>query len=248
MKNQETERANTQKGSILVWILIAIVLFAALSFAMTQSFRGGASTATDQRSKLTASEIIEYGNKVRDTVRQVMIANGCTAYQLGFDNDVWRTHDGTPLHDSTHNPNVLSDSCRIFNLKGGGLNAVTFPSNGITLTAPTNTRSGHSLTMSGHVAGVGTADEELILQTFYISKDVCIQINNLLGVNNPGGMPPKDDPGAITRYNGTFPGTSGTAGDSAPELAGKYAFCAEYLSDALYPGYNFHFYQVLVAR
>ena len=69
-------KANNQSGAVIVWIFVAIVLLAALSFAMTQGSRTGTKNLSSQQADLVATEILNYANAVKNAVRQLQI-NGC---------------------------------------------------------------------------------------------------------------------------------------------------------------------------
>lgn len=47
-----------QRGNVLFLILLAVVLFAALNYAVTSSMSGGGKNASDERYRLLASQLI----------------------------------------------------------------------------------------------------------------------------------------------------------------------------------------------
>lgn len=247
MKNQ-APHAQKQAGNVLFIILLGIALFAALSYAATQGLRGGGAKMTDETARLQASEYIQYSAKVKDAVRALRI-NGCLDTQIGFDNSVWTTTDGSDVQGPNHNGNTPSgNTCRVFAPGDGGITPVIFPHSGVTGLTVWNVISGHGKIIRAHIDGIGTSNEDMVLVFYFIPREVCIAINNMLGITNPNGAPPRDDADPEHLYSGDFDNTSGTIGDHEPSLSGKQTFCTEWRSDNDFPGFNYHFYQVLVAR
>jgi hypothetical protein len=248
MKNQASARPNTQAGSIFVWIFVMIALFGALSFALTESFRGGGAAISKDKAKLAASELLDYANSVAQAVKMLQI-NNCTEKQLGFDNSDWAKYNGTLLNGPNHNPSSRAD-CKVFSPGGGGLQTTVFPDNGVP-PGLNMIRSGNISFSRLHIDGVGDTDEEdLVLWAGYVDKNICAQINALLGVDNPGGEAPATLPTSeALPYNGVFDNTSGHIGVSGP-LYGKRAFCYRWTSGTPHPHdpYDYHYIQVLLAR
>lgn len=251
MKNQVFRPSNTQSGSIFVWIFVMIALFGALSFAMMQTSRSGAGSISKEKAKLIASEIIDYGTKIGDAVKILRIDHDCSENQLGFDNSEWMKHSGSLLNAPNHNPSSPSDGkCKIFSPAGGGLRTLTFEDNGVPA-SPGITKSGHLWFARLHVDGVGdTGNEDLVLWLSYVDRNVCNEINALLGVENPGGDAPTDLPtGDAYSYDGSFDNSSGHMAVSGP-LYSKRAFCYRWTSGTPHPHdpYDYHYIQVLLAR
>jgi type II secretory pathway pseudopilin PulG len=105
---EEPEREN---GNILFIILIAVALFAALSYAVTQSSRGGSKDASAELLELHTSEIFQYVASVQNALLRLRVVNGCTAtentknmitFQYDSDGDGdWNDND-EDYHNPTH--------------------------------------------------------------------------------------------------------------------------------------------------
>lgn len=235
-----------EKGSIVVWLLVGVLLLAALSVVMMQGSRTSAVSLSQEESKVHANQLMSFGQEMKATIQRLKM-RGCADTQLGFDNGVWTTNAGTALMVPNHNPNA-TDRCKLFNIAGGGLTPATFKNNGVTPT-PGNTKSGHSTIISMSIAGVGTPANDLVMITFYVDKQSCLAINNSMGITNPGGDAAEDDlTGMLGWFDGTYGGTA-VIGDNAPEFHGHSAGCFHYLNGGGgLESYDYHFYQVLLAR
>ena len=60
----------------MILILGAVVLFAILSYVVTSSSKGSQLTMTADEARLTADEIVQYGNGLRPLVDKMMLMNG----------------------------------------------------------------------------------------------------------------------------------------------------------------------------
>ena len=76
------------RGNALFLILIAVALFAALSYAVTQSGRGGGSIDKEQES-LYISEIAQYFALVESEVQKLRIVNGCSVAEISVATTDW---------------------------------------------------------------------------------------------------------------------------------------------------------------
>jgi len=216
-----------EKGNVFFYILIAVALFAALSYAVSRNNTGSTDIFTEEQAKLAAQEIIEYGNTVANAVQKLRL-RGCKVeashlqgatvnlglIAINFGNDINQRVDNTPIHmeeDFTATPS--DGSCSVFNSNGGNINAFTHTNvTPATLTGAVF-KSGHGSVANRDLIGIGTDGiKDLTWHISDINRDACIKINDLVGVTNPGGVPPLETSSAIL-------------GDEAVELVGKTSFC-----------------------
>jgi len=101
-----------QSGNVLYYVLVGIVLFAALNMAFVQTQRTGGSTPDNERLALHASEIMQYTSGLQRAVRMMRI-DGLEYTELSFKNNIVTagyTH-------ATEEP----DSHKLFHVSGGGM-------------------------------------------------------------------------------------------------------------------------------
>ena len=83
-KNIISNTRSTEKGNVLFLILIAVALFAALSYAVTQSTRSGGGDASRETNLVNAAALTQYPASIKTSITR-MIINGTTADDLLFD-------------------------------------------------------------------------------------------------------------------------------------------------------------------
>jgi len=224
---------------MLILILIACALFGALTYAVSQNMRGSTGQMTSDQSKLAAEDIISYANTLGNTVQKLKL-QGCADNQFDFvTGSTWTLVNGSPT--MTANPSAPASGCSVFSAQDGKTQSIIFPINyttGVT-PGPTSTALGHGKIYRVAVPGVGSSEQDVVYCLARLSTDVCLKINDALGVTNPGGSPPQISHTA-TNYDGTFTGTGKTIIDlSGGYITGKTAFCDKD---------NTALWQVLIAR
>jgi hypothetical protein len=78
------QRRSTESGNALFLILIAVVLFAALSFAITQSNRSTGSSAGEETNTVTGSNVTQYASAIRTGITR-MLVRGNAVEDMLFD-------------------------------------------------------------------------------------------------------------------------------------------------------------------
>lgn len=169
-----------QRGSALFLILIAVALFAALSYAITQSGRGSGNTKKETAA-LQASRLLQWASSLGYATQRVEIINGCNADAMSRD-----AFAGNPAS----NPGP----CNIFDrIEGGGATYNMFPdgdpsiyTSGITTAEWKVNRFINSM----DVWGVNSSQAEVIFVMFNIDPDVCKAINRQAAIVTSDGEPP----------------------------------------------------------
>lgn len=189
-----------ERGNALFLILIAVALFAALSYAVTQSGRGGGNISKEQ-ALISASQITQYPSSIRSAVTRMVIT-------------------GTPVN--TLNFLVAgTGSAAVFAAAGGGVISMAPPAN---IGTAVNWGFADAVAAGGqyYIDGVGTdtgaTGADVIAVIDGLSDAVCSQILKGLALNttiatNVGAV-------ALTGYQPTVAGgTNILTGGSATKGA-----------------------------
>ena len=63
-----------ERGNVLFLILIAVALFAALSYAVTQSTRSGSGDASGETNLISSAQLTQYPAGIRTSIVRMIIA------------------------------------------------------------------------------------------------------------------------------------------------------------------------------
>lgn len=104
-------------GNILFLILIAVALFAALSYAVTQTNRSSSDGLSKDKAKLAASSLIQYTTQLEQAITKMKLFNSCSDNQISFERAPFDGSDTNYV-----NPNAPSDfKCHLFHTSGGAI-------------------------------------------------------------------------------------------------------------------------------
>lgn len=224
----------SERGSLLLYILLGIVLIGALTIALRNS--GGGSQNIDREDLiLKAGQVQRYGAELSSSVAD-LLSNGISESDIRF------AHPDAPADYG----NITTDPTQqIFGKTGGKANYRTAP-------LDINDGSPWEFFATTLVPQIGSDKAELIAVLPNVTEEFCKTMNNQLGFTN--GTQPTDD------TTGTTPdcvqGTStdrftGTFSDISPNLMDGTTFsrlpaiqaCVYCDSDATY-----NYYYVLITR
>lgn len=225
----DIRKTSSENGNAFIFILIAIALFGALAFTFTRGAKQGTGNISKQQAKVAAQEIINYARLLEGAVDRVR-RNGCSESQLNFENAVVAGYSNTSA--------PVDGSCDIFETTGGKALWAEPPIN-------SNNSSPYLITGGNTVPNVGTdATPDLVVLLNNMDRNVCTEINDYLGVNNPGDVPPQDSDGIdTTLFNGSFAATEAIT--TSAVLDNVSVACITNTSPN--PDTD-HFYAVLLAR
>ena len=234
--NKKINHSHAEAGSAILWVLMAVALFAALNFAFNSGSRVSTSNLTDSEATAYANQIIQYGNEVKSAVKRMQL-RGCRDTEISFENNVVAGYT---------NPNSPTDkSCHVFDIAGGGLTFNIFNENAF-IESPFNNRE-PQFKGAIQIDGVGTSESDLHMVVHDLKQGVCLKINNILSITNPSGEAPEDGNDINSIFTGTYSPTAGDGiGDDAGSgLSGEKKFCRDTDTSAI----KFHQYAtVLIAR
>lgn len=235
-----------ESGNALFLILIAVALFAALSYAITQSGRGGAGIDKEQAG-IAAAQLAQYAAQIEQTIMRMQVVSGCSTAKLSFYHDssgdgVVQT-DGTDVYYNSNSP--TPDECHVFYKDGGGM---TYQAPNDQWLDGTNTSAfGYGeifITGSTGVLDVGSSLGDLLLFIPYLSEDVCKAI--VKNFQDSSDIPLEDTHAwSNVYYTGTFTTTRVVDNVTGYDnIEGHRTGCFE---GNLTPAGGYHFYHVLIA-
>ena len=248
---------NNIRGSVLIFILMAVALLGALTVVLSRTSSNTEETGITERSRVGASDIIRYASTIANAVNDLLL-RGCSEREIDRERPSLAIPATSPQ----------DGSCSVFRAGGTGveyrytLNQYRVPSPWPFPVSGTGTTAGQIQLMAQRVDGVGKTlappagvnyDESLFVMTG-LKLDVCLAINNILGITNPSGYPPRDTAGtALEGGNFVRSGAAEFINTTGNELRGKKAGCwvtntHAGASSALNGTDYFYFYHVLIAR
>lgn len=229
-----TQKTKSTSGNVLFLILIAVALFAALSYTVTQSSKGGGGGVEQDKLKIKASRIIQYASSIEQAVMRLILINKCSVDQVSF--------ESSSISGSPANPNAPADSsCHVFNSNGGA----------VPVQAEFFTHAWDQISGTSQVLNVGSSCNNASCSdmTYHIhlgqDKALCEAINKRLNIDTVSGNLPAHDGISLTWYAGTFTHSGRVLGNSAASLplAGQRTACHFDANNSFYA-----FYHVVLER
>lgn len=234
---------NAQAGNALFLILVVVVLFAALSYAVTSASRSGGGNADKEENQILAAEIVNYTSSIRVAVMRMIVGGECNDTDISFYMPAYPETNGFE-----HTP-AQPDICRVFNPAGGAI-----PYRQDLFRKLSSFEPFIHVSPNHEVKYVGSDKGDLILYAFVDDEGLCKAINEKLSIENPGGSPPVDNFIDMDFFTGTYltdasDSADDVIGDSSVELEGEHNACfyASAGSDISYTP-RYVFYHVLAGR
>jgi hypothetical protein len=217
MNYPPSSNSGRQNGSALFLILIAVALFAALSYAMTQSSRSGGGSISREQTELKAARLMSYMGEIQAAVSR-MVLSGVLPTALQFNTVLL---NGVPCTSGA--------SC-VFAPDGGGVTFQDWPV--FFQYANHNRLKFYPAGAGASVQGLGSAsDEVLMLVTFpdgtSAQDAICDVINTKLGLPLKASQPMNSAFSSLTPplTLDSLPGqVSGCIRDDNGTGAGSYSF------------------------
>lgn len=183
-----------ESGNALIYVLIAIALFAALSFTLArQTDSSEAGTLSDERAELYATQIISYAAQTKSALDQMLF--------IGTDIDDLDFIDPSDAGFNAGTQRARSN--RVFHPEGGGLILGRIPPDAVDQNITTPVAGWYlgsfnniewTALAAGNTAGPGGAEspfEDVILVAYQLKESVCSKINEK--VNGSSTIPVMGD-------------------------------------------------------
>lgn len=240
-----------ESGNVMIYIFLGIMLFAALSFAVANIMSTGTADPKRETRMLEATDVIQYADGLKRAVQGMRIRN-IPDPQISFETPHTALDYAHPVAAPQR---CTSDNCRVFTAAGGGFTYIRPPANWFDAQGAGDTSFGQWFFPRGvcvEGAGQGGAscntdgedNEDLIAVLTWVKRELCIDINERLGVANPGGQPPVASASAWMSGNAPFVGTF--AEEAIIARGGQTAGCLR--GAGIPPATSYFFYKVLLSR
>ena len=172
-----------QRGNILFLILLAVVLFAALSYAVTGSQKGQTKDASSEKVKTMSAEILQKATLIENTINRMMLVNGCTIDNIDFRTSTYKTVAGATMNSAA--PQVAKAGCAVFSTQGGAISAQTFSQYAqdgyvdyYTVNNPGSWSPGHFVFRWVNRLNDGTTADDIAMLSRGLRDDVCMTLAN----------------------------------------------------------------------
>lgn len=180
MTYKQSDKGTGESGNVLFLILIAVALFAALSYAVTQSTRSGSQDSGREQSLISSAQISQYPAGVRTSLVR-MIIGGTAADDLYF-NTPSDFGGGAAIDDT--DGDTTDESRAVFHPSGGGA-----PYQLASPEVMAGSSQGEWIftgiyeidRIGSSVAGNGNGND-IIAFLPRVSRTVCLRINEELGI------------------------------------------------------------------
>lgn len=239
---------NSEHGNALIFVLITVVLFIALSYAVTSSSRIGSDSLSREKLELYATEILSYSTTVEKAIGRMRMRQSILEGQLSFD---------APETTGYTNAACTDNTCRVLHTDGGGIQYQDPSIDWLDSSKSAEANYGEWVfTSANNVQGIGsdgaatlTTAKDLIIILPWIRQELCIELNERIGMNNPSGVPPVDDGNLLmTKFTGAY-AAGQILNDTGTDIDGQNSGCFETTQiSAVAKADSFHFYRVLLAR
>lgn len=173
-----------QRGNVLFLILIAVALFAALSYAVTSSTRSGQGDASRETRELGTGEINGFISSVQSGIVRIMIGQGLRFYQIQFNNNVYYTHGGTLMPGALGTP--ANPGPYLFHSGGGGVVPRVFEnlSTACSGCPGTMSRPGHVTFHWMSIPNIGSTASDAVMLINFMSQAACLSFNQKNGLSS----------------------------------------------------------------
>jgi hypothetical protein len=198
-----------QRGNALVYILIGVALFAALSYTFSRNASTGSTSLTDEQTTLYAHQLINHAQQMEQVVQQ-MLMTGSAIDDIDF----------TKPGEAGYGTNAQH---QVYHPSGGGMNL--FNESNLNLFGPNSyTWDGWTYNTQTNVEWTSTGVDDIIFTFLNISGPVCAKVNEILIGDDTvpvETLPPRNT------FSEPEGGNSDLTATNCASCEGKYHFCAQ---------------------
>lgn len=217
------------RGNAFFIILLGVVLFAALAFAISSGLNTGTSKMSSAQARNAATDVIGYVQQIDQAVKRIY-DHGISENDISFETAVVSGYDHTPS---------VSTKAQVFNGGDGGHMGWRAPMKG------TSAGAVNTWLFTGAVVLTGQGDDSKsdLLMTLSVTPEICAELNRQLNT----GIDTSVSVGSVTgaKFTGSYADNAGVAVDPGVRVS---AGCVKGLiTDGVMTGTN-TFFQVLLAR
>lgn len=215
-------------GNALFYVLMGVVLFAALSYTVMQQNdgSGAAQQISEQKAEIYASHLISHANAVKNAI-ELMLQNGSTIDDIDFVRPDEAGYDTAPhIH-------------KVFHPGGGGITPMVVKDEYF---APASAERGWDFQTATNVEWTASTQTDVIYSFIDIEESICQQVNEKLIGDNTIETLTSD---TLTQlFRETSGGNDNFEDADCPNCVGKTSFCVEHSSIAG----DYAFYTIVAAR
>lgn len=176
---QNNHKSKTsESGNVFLFILIGIVLFAALSYTMSSGMRGeGTERLSAQKKKLIIQEILAYHQSIQRGFNR-LIRKGCSETQISFFHESM-TFSNWHRDRYNHANAPIDFSCHIFHPNGGNVKYIEDPPHKDQISTDiTALNSSYHYVSRGQVVGIGdNLRNDPAITLGLVTEEICTAFN-----------------------------------------------------------------------
>lgn len=223
--------SRTQSGNILFIILLAVVLFAALSYAVTSSMRGGGNDSSSESAETIAATIMQMQANTVNGLQRFLLSSDFTIEEI----DMYAS--GKTLTGNADS--CASDSCNLHHPDGGNVSVPVLPRAAWVGSEPccsfylNSDKEIMPYYLITNIKGVGTDLPDIAAYYTLLKPSVCTAINVASGIlskgqSNDAGFTIGSSPTGYAPFSGTYTApivstTINQIAGSDPRLEGRTA-------------------------
>ena len=214
----------SQRGSILFMILLAVVLFAALNYAVTSSNGGDTKNASSESADAAAAEILGWFASLDSAIMRMKL-NGIAYEDMSFGYQSYSQNGAVYSTNYIHNTRCVTTTCMIFKSDGGGVKPPDFSQYAPlepTGWTPTYLKAGLSYIKMMQWPGAGSPLNDVVLYIQAVRPEICASFNSKIGISSmPSSTGPFVDGHVVSSWD-----NSATIFTNPSTLYGKDSFAA----------------------